>query len=173
MPPFMLLPSRAKTSSTDTIRISKYDSQGDVVYRFIIVPVPESNGLFRTLLRGDGSVDASDDTFYSVRSVVAVQIDAAQEIIDTLEMVFLWIGVVVAIFAMLLLFNFISVSITHKKKEIGILRAVGARSTDVFKIFYAESAIITIILKIRLRIPNTRPALTMRRRSDLETATMN
>ena len=130
---------------TDTIRISKYDSQGDVVYRYIIVPVPESNGLFRTLLRGDGSVDASDDTFYSVRSVVAVQIDAAQEIIDTLEMVFLWIGVVVAIFAMLLLFNFISVSITHKKKEIGILRAVGARSTDVFKIFYAESAIITII----------------------------
>ena len=43
------------------------------------------------------------------------------------------------------MFNIISVSITHKKKEIGILRAVGARSTDVFKIFYAESAIITII----------------------------
>ena len=50
-----------------------------------------------------------------------------------------------AVFEMLLLFNFISVSITYKKREIGILRAVGARSTDVFKIFYSESAIITAI----------------------------
>ena len=49
-----------------------------------------------------------------------------------------------AVFAMLL-FNFISVSIAGKKKEIGILRAVGARSADVFKIFYSESIIITAI----------------------------
>ena len=50
-----------------------------------------------------------------------------------------------AVFSMLLLFNFISVSISYKKKEIGILRAVGARSADVFKIFYSESAIIALI----------------------------
>ena len=50
-----------------------------------------------------------------------------------------WLG---AVFAALLLFNFISVSITNKKKEIGILRAVGARGADVFKIFFSESGII-------------------------------
>lgn len=61
------------------------------------------------------------------------------------EQIFLWVGVVMAVFSMLLLFNFISVSITYKKKEIGILRAVGARSADVFKIFYSESAIIAVI----------------------------
>ena len=49
---------------------------------------------------------------------------------------------VMAVFASLLLFNFISMSISNKKKEIGILRAVGARGTDVFKIFFAESGII-------------------------------
>ena len=59
--------------------------------------------------------------------------------------VFLALGVVMALLAMLLLFNFISVSILDKKREIGILRALGARSADVFKIFYSESAVITLL----------------------------
>ena len=46
---------------------------------------------------------------------------------------------------MVLLLNFISVSISSKNKDIGILRAVGARGSDVFKIFFSESSIITLI----------------------------
>ena len=41
-------------------------------------------------------------------------------------------------------FNFITVSIQSKSKEIGILRAVGARRIDVFKIFISEALFITI-----------------------------
>jgi ABC-type antimicrobial peptide transport system permease subunit len=43
------------------------------------------------------------------------------------------------------LFNFITTSITHKKREIGVLRALGSRSNDVFGIFYNESLIIALI----------------------------
>ena len=50
-----------------------------------------------------------------------------------------------AVFSMLLFYNFISVSINNKKREIGILRAVGAKRSDVFKIFYSESFIIAMI----------------------------
>ncbi|MDR0426864.1 MAG: FtsX-like permease family protein, partial [Clostridiales bacterium] len=50
-----------------------------------------------------------------------------------------------AVFAALLLLNFISTSISYKKREIGILRAVGARSSDVFGIFFNESMIIAVI----------------------------
>ncbi len=74
------------------------------------------------------------------------------EIVDTVvkiwSNVFLYAGIVLAIFAMLLFSNFISVSISYKKKEIGILRAVGARSVDVFKIFFAESFVIAFICVI-------------------------
>jgi ABC-type antimicrobial peptide transport system permease subunit len=49
------------------------------------------------------------------------------------------------VFAALLLLNFISTSISYKKREIGILRAVGARSSDVFGIFFNESMIIAVI----------------------------
>ena len=66
-------------------------------------------------------------------------------VVDTLSTVFIWIGVILAIFASLLFSNFISTSISNKKREIGILRAVGARGFDVFKIFFAESAVISII----------------------------
>ncbi len=50
-----------------------------------------------------------------------------------------------AVFSFLLMFNFISASITAKKREIGILRAIGARTVDVFKIFFSEALIIALI----------------------------
>ena len=65
--------------------------------------------------------------------------------VSYLKTIFLTIGGVTGVFAGLLLLNFISVSIASKNKDIGILRAVGARGSDVFKIFYSESSIITLI----------------------------
>ncbi len=59
--------------------------------------------------------------------------------------VFLYLGLFFALFASLLLFNFISISISYKQKEIGILRAIGARSKDVFGIFFSETLIIGAI----------------------------
>jgi len=67
------------------------------------------------------------------------------ETVNQMSKVFLYVGIALAAFAALLLSNFISVSITQKKREIGILRAVGARSTDVFKIFFSESFVIGVI----------------------------
>lgn len=49
------------------------------------------------------------------------------------------------LFTYLLFSNFISVSIAYCKKEIGILRALGASNFDVVKIFGYESVIIGII----------------------------
>ena len=44
-----------------------------------------------------------------------------------------------------MLSNFISTSIIYKKQQIGILRAIGARSSDVFRIFFSESFVIAMI----------------------------
>lgn len=65
--------------------------------------------------------------------------------VKELSTAFLYVGLVLAVFAILLFSNFISVSISNKIKEIGILRAVGARSVDVFKIFFSESFVIAAI----------------------------
>ena len=72
-------------------------------------------------------------------------LDMFGEIIDTATKYIVWVGVGFAAFAALLLMNFISTSIAHKKREIGILRALGARSSDVFGIFFNESFVIAMI----------------------------
>ena len=55
------------------------------------------------------------------------------------------IAIAFVVFASLLFSNFIATSISYKKREIGILRAIGSRSNDVFRIFFAESFIIAMI----------------------------
>ena len=95
----------------------------------------------RELLRAAGQAGA-DETFFTVGTPLAYDLESIHHTVEVLSGVFLALGVVMALLAMLLLFNFISVSILDKKREIGILRALGARSADVFKIFYSESAII-------------------------------
>ncbi len=69
-------------------------------------------------------------------------VENASKTVEKLSTIFLLVGVVMAVFSSLLLSNFISVSIASKRKDIGILRALGARGADVFKIFFAESILI-------------------------------
>lgn len=73
------------------------------------------------------------------------QVQMISTMIVVLTKAFLYVGIVLAVFSALLFYNFISVSINNKKREIGILRAVGAKRSDVFKIFYSEAFIIGII----------------------------
>ena len=89
-----------------------------------------------------------DGSRASITSELVSTLEMIDMLVKELSKVFLYVGIVLAIFAALLLSNFISVSISYKKKEIGILRAVGARSIDVFKIFFSESFVITAICVI-------------------------
>ncbi len=71
--------------------------------------------------------------------------ESISSIVVILTQVFLYVGIAFAIFSMLLFYNFMSVSINNKKREIGILRAVGAKRSDVFKIFYSEAFMIATV----------------------------
>ena len=123
---------------------TKYSKPVDAIYEYIVTPYPEG-AAFEALISGERQINADDDTFYTVFSPLSTRLYNAAESLDIMEQVFLWSGLVMAVFAMLLLFNFISASIADKKKEIGILRAVGAKSSDVFIIFFVESIIIALI----------------------------
>ena len=82
---------------------------------------------------------------YELNNEVSNMLELMNNMVETLSQVFLYVGIGFAVFTALMLFNFISVSISYKKREIGILRAVGARGADVFGIFFNESMIITLI----------------------------
>ena len=91
------------------------------------------------------SYENNNGVMFGIQSAVSSSLGMVNSMIEALAKVFLYIGIGFAVFASLMLFNFISTSITYKKREIGILRAVGARSGDVFGIFFSESAIIALI----------------------------
>ena len=89
---------------------------------------------------------APDDAYYfGISESNIANVISTASMLSVLTQVFLYVGIVMAVFSTLLFYNFISVSINNKKREIGILRAVGAKRSDVFKIFYSESFIIVMI----------------------------
>lgn len=60
----------------------------------------------------------------------------------------IWFGLVLAVFTGILFHNFIHLSITHKKKDIGILRALGGRRKDIFTIFLTEAIFMGVIVSV-------------------------
>ncbi|MCD8307631.1 MAG: ABC transporter ATP-binding protein/permease [Clostridia bacterium] len=124
---------------------SYYDRPSDAFYEYMAIPVQKDQSWVRKLMNSLYTLDEATTLYYSLDNNLYEDIEYANETVATLSIVFLVAGIVFAVFAALLLFNFISVSITSKNKEIGILRAVGAKSSDVFKIFFSESSIIALI----------------------------
>ena len=126
--------------------VTNYVQPENAVYGTLYLPYNHSVeqtellwDIFKTQEYGeDGSRDVLTSTIIS-------NLEMVDSMIQELSTIFLYVGIVLAVFAALLLSNFISVSISYKKQEIGILRAVGARSFDVFKIFFSESFVIAAI----------------------------
>lgn len=121
---------------------TKYVKPADGVYDAIYIPY---NSSLKSELSMFSFEWAEDDSRLCISHAVGDALEMVNAMIDEMSQIFMWIGIVMAVFAALLLSNFISVSISHKKRDIGILRAVGARSFDVFKIFFSESFLIAII----------------------------
>ena len=126
-----------------------YVRPADAMYSTIFLPYnhtdAHTNAFYEIYKNKDWD---ANDTKLSLSCGLINDIETVDSLIEILSNVFLWIGIVLAAFAALLLCNFISVSISYKKREIGILRAVGARGFDVFKIFFSESFFITFICLI-------------------------
>ena len=82
---------------------------------------------------------------YTIQSDATSTLNMFESMLSSVTSVFLYVAIAFAVFASLLLMNFISTSISYKKREIGVLRALGARGSDVFGIFFNESMVIALI----------------------------
>ncbi len=117
--------------------------EGNGRYSFAVGNLPTERADIKALNRF--CYEREGEVKYPMMNAVTYQLNTVNEVLVVLSDIFLYIGLGFALFAALLLSNFISVSITYKKREIGILRAIGSRSADVFRIFFSESFIIAMI----------------------------
>ena len=115
----------------------------DGIYQYAVGKMPENRGELRELV--EFCYDESGETAYPMQNAVCFELDGIHELLVILSKVFLYVGIGFAVFASLMLSNFIATSIIYKKQQIGILRAIGARGSDVYRIFFAESFVIAMI----------------------------
>ncbi len=134
--------SYAKVSEYNMSRtLTDYEEVINPKYNYIISKTDASLGQVSRML------DERDGAKFSMRNQ-DYDVLFNGEIIDTvkqLRTIFLAGGLVMGVFASLMLLNFISASIDAKRKEIGILRAVGAGKSDILRIFFTESLLLAII----------------------------
>ena len=133
----------SQTVVTDDGTYEMFTSGSEGAYKMAVGAMPAEKQDIKSLVshcyNEDGNVR------YSLMNSVTYELDTVNDVLKTLSKVFLYIGLGFALFAAIMLANFIATSISHKKQEIGILRAIGSRSNDVFRIFFSESFIIAMI----------------------------
>lgn len=115
----------------------------DNIYDFAVGPMPQTREDVKKMV----SICYREDTRvrHQIQNSVTFELDSINELLKELSKWFIYIGLGFAIFAAVMLSNFIAISISYKKQEIGILRAIGSRSNDVFRIFFSESFVIAMI----------------------------
>lgn len=94
----------------------------------------------------DFSMKSENGVKYSLVNYVVSVENMIGSLIKSVAKILLYVGIGVFVFAVILFMSYISASVSYKKREIGILRAVGARSSDVFGVFFNEALVIALIV---------------------------
>ena len=103
----------------------------------------ETDNAFKTFVHNKFGSDYSNK--FVINNNIVAKISGISKSFKLLKFGLSICGVFLAIFSMILFGNFISNSISYRKKEIGILRALGCRKIDVFSIFFFEGLAIALI----------------------------
>ncbi len=119
----------------------KANTNNGKIYDMILFQTPERETLEEII----STTQSEEYPMYTIKNSSYRTILETSYFVTDLTPIAFYTGLFFAIFSAVLLFNFISISISYKQKEIGILRAIGARSIDIFKIFFYETLIIGLI----------------------------
>jgi len=85
---------------------------------------------------------------YQHNTLSGITLGLIDDAIDSLSNVFRYVSLVLAVFVIIVMFSNISASVLDAKKEIGTLRAIGARGRDVAMIFIIEAVILAAITSV-------------------------
>lgn len=123
--------------------INQYDLKKDGYASYFVAPLQDDTSL-EDIIAYTYNDDIKNSN-YTLNNQVMPMLSTVNSLTSALKDIFFYMAIGFAIFAAIMFCNFIVTSITNKQHEIGILRAVGARSMDILKIFFNESLIIALI----------------------------
>ena len=85
------------------------------------------------------------ETELAIKSTYSGTMAYEKMFFDSIKTLASYVGMVFIVFTAFLIINFMFNSISYRKKEIGVLRALGSRSLDVMKIFLWEAFCLSVI----------------------------
>ena len=81
----------------------------------------------------------------AIKSTYSEKLYDEKLVLDSIKKLAFYASLVFLVFTIFLIINFMLTSISYRKKEIGVLRALGSRSRDVMKIFLWEGVVLSLI----------------------------
>ena len=132
-----------KDSKNDNFS-TKYVKPDNAIYNYALLLYDKSGIQTENVIKMNTAVK-TDDSYISLDNKIQTEITNITATLSELNELTLICACVSVFFAASLFFYFISVSIYNKQNEIGILRSIGGRKGDIFKIFMSESLIIALI----------------------------
>ena len=90
----------------------------------------------------------SKDSKYISRTVYSSTMDTVKKVVDKVSTIASYFAIFSLVFSIVLFMFFTITSVNSNKKSIGILRALGAKTSDIYKIFYLESFLMGFVALI-------------------------
>ncbi len=118
-----------------------YTNQG-IYSRAISGP---NRSIYGTKLLAKMFGDQQGFSVYWYENSILQILDENAEFINQFLELFLYVAIVIVLFSMFMLMNYITTSIVSKRQSIGVLRALGTRGKSVFEMFLIESLLIALI----------------------------
>ncbi len=112
-------------------------------YAYAIGALPQTKAGVAAMV--DGCLAETDGVRYRIGGPISHQLNAIDAFLGSLADMSRVLGIVMAAFAIAVFAMFTILSIREKKQQIGIMRALGAGSKDVFSIFFTEGLLIAAI----------------------------
>ncbi len=89
-------------------------------------------------------IKAVNNNYMYHQTEISKNIYLVNNIFAIFSLVIKWVALILAIFSVILLVNFVGHSIMQRQKEIGLFRAIGASGFDILKIFLLEVAVVLL-----------------------------
>jgi ABC-type lipoprotein export system ATPase subunit/ABC-type lipoprotein release transport system permease subunit len=114
----------------------------------ILIKNPKTEDGISDLMAFEKSDYGNYGTIIFIAPPFKLSLEGSAEVIEMYSGVLIYVAVGMALFAIILLMFYIFSSINSKKQDIGILRSLGARNNDLFKVFTTESIVFSVLSSI-------------------------
>jgi len=130
----------------DLKNLFEIDNEWDLIVAQVEEPkeITEVAERLKKAIRKDRSIGSDDDDDFSVETPLEA-VGAVTDVINSVNLVVIGIAMISLIVGGIGIANTMYTSVLERKKEIGTMKAIGAKNSDILSIFLVESGLLGLV----------------------------